>query len=190
MRPEFFFVFDVESIGLHGEAFAVGGVIVDRSGSVLEDFLFSCEPKFAKGNDEDRKWVGENVLPTLPGPNLETPLDVREAFWAVWERWRARGAIAVADVPWPVEANLLSACISDDRDGRLWSGPYPLYDVASVVLTTEKDPVASQSRLPDEQPAHNPLCDARQSARLFREALLHHELSKAVIENNVDLRVD
>jgi hypothetical protein len=39
------------------------------------------------------------------------------------------------------------------------------------ILALGRDPLATNERLPDELPAHNPLCDARQSARLLIEAL-------------------
>ena len=41
------FIFDVESIGLHGEAFAVAGGIYTENGNCLREFAFHCDPKQA-----------------------------------------------------------------------------------------------------------------------------------------------
>jgi hypothetical protein len=40
MNADKFFVFDVESAGLHGEGFAVGFVVVDREGNKRDEGLF------------------------------------------------------------------------------------------------------------------------------------------------------
>jgi len=39
-----FMVFDVESVGLHGEGFAVGYVVVNGDGETLEEGLYICDP--------------------------------------------------------------------------------------------------------------------------------------------------
>jgi hypothetical protein len=51
------------------------------------------------------------------------------------------------------------------------SGPYPLHDLASILLAHGRDPLAKNERLPEELPEHDPLNDARQSARLLHEVL-------------------
>ena len=54
----------------------------------------------------------------------------------------------------------------------LWLGhENPLYDLASVLLARGEDPLRRSARLTEELPAHHPLHDARQSARLFLDAL-------------------
>lgn len=174
-----YMVFDVESVGLHGEGFAVGYVVVDaRSGKQLAEACYACDPQLCQGTKEGREWVAANV-PTL---SLTHPsLDVmRNHFWADWMRWNREGALLAADVPWPVEARFLASCIDDARprirggmgkSTREWEGPYPLIDISSVRLAIGFDPLKSEDRLDDEKPIHNPLCDARQSARLLIEAL-------------------
>ena len=72
-----FLVFDVESIGLHGEAFAVaGGVYAD--GIRQTEFCFSCPPEEARGDDTDRAWISANV-PSIQVTH-STPWDVCEAI--------------------------------------------------------------------------------------------------------------
>jgi hypothetical protein len=168
--PPLFMVFDVESVGLHGEGFAVAWVVVDRSGEGVASAAYSCDPSLAVGDDEGREWVAENVT-VPPAGRKRHPAHVRDEFWRAWEDARSRGATLWAECCWPVEANFLSACVADDPGARRWAGPYPLHDVASVRLAAGLDPLATVDRLPDELPAHNPLADARQSARLLIEAL-------------------
>jgi hypothetical protein len=163
--PNLFMVFDVESIGLHGEGFAVGYVVVNCAGETLEEADMSCSPFSARGEPKNLRWVQENV-PTMAYEYF-SPHELREAFWQVWMRWKALGAVLVADCCWPVEARFLAACIDDGGGAREWEGPYPLHDLASFLLAHGKDPLAANERLPRELPAHHPLNDARQSARLL-----------------------
>lgn len=168
--PPFFMVFDVESVGLHGEGFAVGFLIVDtRERRPCQYTWFCCQAGKAIGTNANRKWVAENV-PTMASTH-DTPREVRDAFWQEWKRWKAKGAVLVADCCWPVEARFLAACVDDDPEAREWEGPYPLHDLASVLLALGKDPLATNERLPSELPQHHPVADAMQSARLLMTAL-------------------
>lgn len=163
------FIFDVESIGLHGEAFAVAGATL--IGEELQDeFLFSCPPKAAQGTHENREWVAEHI------PRLEVthanPRRVADAFWAKWVEAKEthEGIFAAAECLWPVEARFFALCVDNDLYAREWGGPYPFHDLSSIIWASGQDPMSTQERLPEETPAHHPLMDVRQSARLFREA--------------------
>ena len=170
---QLFMVFDVESVGLHGEGFAVGWVVVDRRGSELSCGLAACNPADADGDDEGRPWVEEHgPADIFPPADEYGPMWVREQFWDAWRAWSSRGdVVLVADCAWPVEARFLARCVDDSREARFWEGPYPLHDLASIRLAAGLDPLGTCERLPDELPAHDPLADARQSARLLIEAL-------------------
>jgi hypothetical protein len=124
MGEERFFVIDVESIGLHGEGFAVGIVVIGVSGTVYEVHQFSCPPSAAEGTYEGRVWVGRNVPRLIP--TADSPTHMRDQFWAIWEAWRRLGVPMVADCAWPVEARFLAACVDDDPERRSWRGPLPL----------------------------------------------------------------
>lgn len=163
-----FMLFDVESIGLHGEGFAVGYVVIDAQGTELEATRITCPPDTAQGDDEGRMWVKDNC-PAF-APDFIDPTGVRACFWGAWLRWKAHGAVLVADCAWPVEARFLAACVDDDRAARSWEGPYPLHDIATARLVAGLDPLETTYRLAQELPEHDPLADARQSARLWREA--------------------
>jgi hypothetical protein len=173
--PELFMVFDVESVGLHGQGYAVSHVLVDRYGTELDSACYACHPDAADGPEDGRAWIMANVPVPQSGYNLDSPRGVRENFWRDWQTARERGAVLAADCCWPVEARFLAACVDDDPDRRAWEGPYPLHDVASVRLAAGLDPLATVERLPSELPVHDPLADARQSARLLVEALTRLE---------------
>ena len=163
-----FFVFDVESVGLHGEAFAVaGGVYIN--GAVQSEFCLSCPMEEAEGTDEDRKWCKNNI------PIIEithrTPNGIREAFWKEWESAKKRypGILMAGECIWPVEAGFIARCIY--QLGTETDGPYPFHDISSIMLAAGMDPMATYNRTPSEEPKHHPLADARQSARLLSDAI-------------------
>ena len=167
-----FMVFDVESIGLHGEGFAVGWVVVSREGERLDEGCIACDPADCTGTAESRLWVGEHV-PALPVTSA-TKQHLRNHFWHEWRSWADQGAVLVADCAWPVEANFLSACVKLNHTEREWQGPYPLHDLASVILAFGGNALELTERLPDELPVHHPLMDARQSARQLVACLKAH----------------
>jgi hypothetical protein len=169
--PELFMVFDCESIGLHGETFAVGWVVVNRGGEQLACGRHWCNPDDVAGEDEGRRWIGANVPLPFGTPACPGPRDIRDRFWDAWQHWREEGAMLAADCAWPVEARFLAACVDGDPSSRTWTGPYPLIDVASVRLAAGLDPLATEERLPSEMPSHDPLADACQSARLLIQAM-------------------
>lgn len=186
MQPEINFVFDVESIGLHGEAFAVGWCVKGGLGQELDAGFESINPSCAKGSDSDRLWVADNVLPHLPpqtvlqdpysGPLTCTDLQesLRSRFWVAWMIWKERGATLWAECAWPVEARFLAACVDDNLEDRAWSGPYPLHEIATVLKMAGMDPLKNYPRAASETPKHHPTADARQSASLLY--LAKHEI--------------
>lgn len=167
-RLRSFFVFDVESIGLYGEAFAVAGGVYLENGAAQWEFFYACPPEAAKGTDDDRAWIAAN-LPLFKNTHRD-PVGVRAAFWKAWERATKAGALMAGECVWPVEINFLRDGIAEAEDRRNIS-PYPLHEVASIMLAAGMDPMATYDRTPSELPKHNPLADARQSARLLSESL-------------------
>lgn len=164
--PKLFMCLDVESIGLHGEGFAFGYVIIE-DGKEIDSAHRSCHPDKAEGNESGRKWVDVNV--PIPKYLEDSPEDVRLSFWSAWKYWKEKGAILFADCGWPVEARFLNQCVEDNLEVREWQGPYPLHDIATFRMALGFDPLGTYPRIKGETPAHNPLADARQSARLLME---------------------
>ena len=168
-KQPLYMVIDVESIGLHGEGFAVGYVIASPGMEAMAGAMYACHPDRANGGPEGREWVANNLPKTVEFKS-SSPRAVRERFWEDWLFWKERGAVLVADCAWPVEARFLAACVDDNPQDRTWEGPYPLHELASFMVAAGMDPMAPYDRLPDE-PQHDPLGDAKQSARLLLTAL-------------------
>lgn len=169
-EPSLFLVIDVESVGLYGEGFAVGGVVIDKEGNKQDEFIYACPASAAMGraNQTDIDWVRTNIPPLTYSHTA--PWLVRSAFWRFRQQYLA--AMLVADCFFPVETSFLGACIADDPNGRTWSGNmYPLFDLSTLLASRGFDPTATYSRLDGEKPNHNPLADARQSARILIELL-------------------
>lgn len=185
-----FFIWDAESVGLHGQGFAVGGGVYDIHGKAIREFQWDCLPSRANGIardlilDErgsaakvqeagDKQWVHENVKIDPNSINVATPELVRRGFWHEWETAKAEfpGILMAVECGWPVEARFLIECIQDDPATRNWRGPYPMHEIATLMLAAGMDPMATYDRTPEESPAHEPLADARLSARLLSEAL-------------------
>lgn len=169
MDYDYYFVFDVECDGLMGPAFALGYVLLNRDGVELESNYFRSK------HEVKDAWVAENIEPLLPKPNCTSLSELQEAFWSAWTRWRDRGAVLVADCPFPVETNFLASCVlrkaSQQGIDPIEISPYPVIDVSSVLFAKGKDPLAKHNRLPNELPAHDPVKDSRQSGRLLIENL-------------------
>lgn len=169
--PKRFMVMDVESIGLHGEGFAVGWVIMDSKGNIFGDECHACHPERAEGDEVSRRWVSQNCPVPQSGYNHRRPVHVRSTFWDIWVGERAMGTALIADCAWPVEGRFLDACVRDDLQHRLFTGPYPLHELATFLVAANMDPLATYPRIDADLPIHDPLADARHSARLLHLAL-------------------
>lgn len=159
---------DAETNGLGGLAFAVGISVSDHTRE-LESAVFRCP---IPGQVDP--WVAENVLPALDSVEFtcddywQMLADIRARFFRP-EQKPTRSVIA--HVAWPVETTLLSHMLPGDL---VWDGPYPLVDVASVLLAHGHDPLSVDDYLhahgidlPEGAP-HHPLYDARAAALCLR----------------------
>lgn len=185
--PRNFFSFDVESVGLFGPPFAVGFVVVDQTGRELQSGLHGWDYRIENISetfgtdkrwsftDDDREWVASNVIEALPAgwANCPTLEAMYESFFTAWRGCKVLypGLTMVTDCPFPVEASFLQEVLRTKGMRSMEFSPYPLIDVASVLLATGHDPTETFSRRDNELPAHNPLNDARQSVRLMLETL-------------------
>lgn len=193
---QYYFSFDVESVGLYGPPFAYGWCLVDETGQEhAYNLLWHRHPylNFFDGIESDVNaftsyaltkhdvaWARDNVLSCLPEENRAlTQFDLFHRFWSDWADSKAEfGSVTmVTDCPFPVETKFLhkvvEGTIYNDRVDKLMEqSPYPIIDVASVLLAHGSDPLATHERKTNELPAHNPLCDARQSVRLMLETMV------------------
>lgn len=163
------FVFDVESAGLHGEAYAAG-YVVWNAGQEIERGTFACEPESVRGLTLDHLWISQNVPPI--DVNRNSPGAVRQALWDRWMLWKGENTVMAADCAWPVEARFLAACVDENVQPRSFQGPYPMIEISSMLLAAGVDPMDDHERRGDtENPKHHPQKDASQSARLLWEAI-------------------
>jgi len=168
--PTTFISIDAETNGLGGRAFAVALTLNDADGE-LSNALLRCP---IDGHIDE--WVAENVLPAIADlpENLDEYSDLVDLVHMTIEQWGGKALPLVAHVAWPVEARLLLDVYSGER---IWDGPYPLVDVASVLLAKGFDPLTVDGylanhdlRAPSGSP-HHPLYDARAAATCYRHLM-------------------
>lgn len=156
MPHHHYFSFDAETDGLYGEAFAIGAAVLDSAGTIIETFS-----GVAGAEDVKSEWVLANSIPVLCDmPTFASRTALREAFWQFYMKWRSTSLI-LADVPYPVEAQLLRSCVEEDLDGRMYEGPYPLLDVASILYAKGENPLLDRLTFSGwNGRVHHPLDDA------------------------------
>lgn len=158
---------DAEANGLAGEVFCVAmNVTTALDGPVreLDSVVVRCP---IKGPVEP--WVQENVMPAIADVKVDCQnygeLLAKVAGWH--RQWSALGVRTLTHVPWPVEARLFTDLY---RGHDIWDGPYPLLDVAPLLLAAGHDPTSvdgflgSSGIAPPEGAPHHPLYDVRATA--------------------------
>lgn len=160
MRPKIF-VFDCESTSLHGSAFAVGAIVLERAtGKEVDRFQLLAEEGKPICND----WVKANVLPNLTNmPTCKTLKELRDRFYQFYLQHRDTCDI-YSDVNFPVETNFLSTIVADDPENRAMQMPYPLYDIVNYV-PLEIDRIKASGLMGLRK--HHPMDDALASAMCF-----------------------
>lgn len=148
-------MFDVESTELHGEGFAVGGVVAHKGTQiVIDNFQLLSTEGEAKACD----WVKENVIPFLADmPVCDTQKELRDAFYSFYMKHKDKADVW-SDVNFPVETNFLSAIVADDPETRKWDMPYPLYDLATILdVNVDRLDESGQQGLRKHNPYHDAL---------------------------------
>jgi hypothetical protein len=174
-------IIDVESMGLHGDAFAVAGELYSEDGNdVLDSFIYYTPRIIANpGTDSDKKWVEENV-PKLEKMTLDvkaiklsSKIELCTKFMTKWVYYcnKYNNIKMYAECGWPVESRFLNDCIDLSVEKYNWKGPYPLHEIASILACANMDPMKNYKRNENELPEHHPLTDVRLSARLLFTAL-------------------
>ncbi len=153
--------FDAEADGLYGEVFAIAAVAAEADGRVTDRFAAA----YAVPGVTD-PWTAEHCLP-LPDSYVlfESREGLLNAFWDFYLRFRD-DCVIVADVPYPVEADLLRACVALDTETRAELAPYPLIDAASVLFAHGIDPNIDRYEFSGASgKKHDPLSDAEASLK-------------------------
>lgn len=169
---------DCETDGLYGPIIAIGAVLWENGQTVGFGRRVSWEP--------DSAWVLENVWPQCKDlPQTISPLGAFASWWAA----NKRDALVIADVGVPVEARLFRDMVAGSFMGE-FDGPYPLHEVATLLLAAGVDPdidretYAFDGGVPDVSivgDPHNPVFDARVSLACWLKA-------SVVLEENQLLR--
>lgn len=157
-----FLSFDLETNGLHGTAFAVGAVVVDAQGKILDKFVGRCPL-----DEEVDAWVQANVLPAIKNMEItyDNPKALRSAFWEWYLQAEPKSNYVLVSNGYPVEYRFLLQCQEDDIEKRYWQHPFPILDLTSILLTTGHDPSAKSKLVADiiregKFTRHHPLDDA------------------------------
>ena len=165
--------FDLETNGLHGNAFAIGAVLMDAKGHMLEKFTGRCDI-----SGEIDEWVKINVLPAISDLNInyDSAKDLREAFWEWYLQTEPKADYVVVSNGYPVEYRFLLQCQEENLAERYWQHPFPILDLTSLLLASGHDPSGKSSlinRIVREggYKRHHPLHDAKIAILAAFEAL-------------------
>lgn len=154
--------FDIETNGLHGEAFAIGALLMSADGTVTNEFLARCP---IKGQVDE--WVAAKVIPMLDDfpqthPNAKA---MRQAFWDWYKSVKDEADYVLINNGYPVEYRFLIKCQEDDLEARYWDHPFPMLDLSSLLLQigvkTSQDKKAFTAELTEgkKSASHNPFWD-------------------------------
>ncbi len=126
-----FFV-DAESDGLYGAFLSIAAIVMDKNGEELDRFYASLNVSPEQITSE---WVKENVYPSLKNAEIffAAEGEMLEAFWTFWMKHR-EDSICIAHVQYPVEARLFMRCVMENATERAFLGPFPLYDLSTLLM--------------------------------------------------------
>lgn len=159
--------FDLETNGLHGDAFAVGAMIMDSKGQIHEQFAGR-----SRLTSKVDPWVKANVLPAI----VEMPIshkdsrELREAFWHWYLEAEAKSDYVLVNNGYPVEYRFLIQCQEENLDERYWHHPFPILDLFSLLIQVGYRSTSSRNKLiadvvgQEQFLIHNPLHDAKLAA--------------------------
>ncbi len=164
--------FDLESNGLHGEAFAIGAVVMDAQGRTLDQY--TGRTKIVGPTDA---WVEKNVLPAIRDMSLThgSYKDLRESFWRWYIRAEPEADYVLVSNGYPVEYRFLQKCQEENLEERYWQHPFPILDLFSLLIQAGIEPL-DKTRLQNEimkqsnYSRHHPLHDAKITALLAFES--------------------
>lgn len=166
--------FDLETNGLHGQAFAIGALVIDMQGKVHDQF--TARIRLTSKVDQ---WVADNVLPAIADMEVthKNYKEMREAFWTWFVTAQAKSDYTIVSNGYPVEYRFLLDCQDADIEARYWQHPFPLIDLSSLLLglgqLTEgaKKDLANKATKDESLKSHHPLHDAKATALTAIEAL-------------------
>lgn len=170
-----FLSFDLETNGLHGEAFAVGAVVVDAAGNIHDQF--SGRAEIVGKVDE---WVAERVIPVIGDMDIthSSYKHLRDHFWAWFVSAQEKADYVLVNNGYPVEYRFLLQCQEDNIDERYWQHPFPILELSSLLLASGQDIQGTKNRImstfvgESQGSPHHPVYDAKVAAGAAFMALL------------------
>lgn len=164
--------FDLETNGLHGEAFAAGAIVIDATSNVLD--TFTARTNIVGEVDE---WVEQNVLPAISDMPIthKDSHEMREAFWQWYLQAEPKSDYVLVSNGYPVEYRFLLQCQEENLAERYWQHPFPILDLSSLLIQAGLDPTSKNKLLnslvtKENFKSHHPLHDAKVSALAAFEA--------------------
>lgn len=162
------FSFDAETNGLWGQAFSIGAVVLDESGTEISRFVGRC-PISDKVND----FVATNVLPEMESISENYPdySAMLTSFMRYYLDFKTDADIIV-HMGLPVEAKLFLDAHNMGIIGD-WDAPYPLIDISAFPEVNDSVDSYNASRsiiVPDfDGGTHNPLYDSCAAALCYND---------------------
>lgn len=164
------FYVDAECDGLYGAFLSVAAMVTDENGRELDRFYVSVR---ANESDIQTDWVREHVLPYLANADeiVNTEDELLDSFWEFWMKHR-ESAVCIAYVQYPVEARLFSQCVMKAPEERTFLGPYPLYDLSTLLVARGLDPDQNMAELSGmELTEHDAMNDVRMMAKVWEKLI-------------------
>ena len=171
------FYVDAETDGLYGRFLSVAALVTDGNGRELDRFYTALR---IDCSDVRSEWVKRNVLPHLSHALsfVSTEEELLDRFWEFWMKHREESD-CIANVPYPVETRLFTACVKKDVTAREFLGPFPLYDLCTLLATRGygADPdVAALSGL--GLTPHDAMDDVRMMAAVWEKLMESDRISE------------
>lgn len=145
-----YFIVDAETNGLYGSFLSVAAQVYDAEWNLIEEFYGARK---IKTEEEINPWVEANVLPFLytDAKVYDEESELLETFWQFWIKYRqVENLRCVADVPYPVESRLFLRCVEQNREERMFLGPFPLYDMETILASAGEELLADRIKLLEE----------------------------------------
>lgn len=170
-----FFIIQAQSMGLYGEIFAIGFIVINSDGEILKEGILKCPHQLAQGLDSDREWVNKHVIAATEKITsnhisiFNTPKELYENIWEIWLEMKKQyeKLYCASYIGYPIIMNLFYKCVMKNVESRQMLAPYPLLEIdTSFLMTNYEISPKNISRFDTEIP-YNPLCDAKYYGRLF-----------------------
>lgn len=157
---------DAETDGLYGETIAIAAIVVDEAETEIDRFY---EQRKINTEDLENDWTKEHVVPLLGESRIwDTEEQLLESFWQFYRKYSKSDIIA--DVAYPVEANVFRKCIRLNQEERQYEGPFPLLDLSSMLYVAAPEYILERkAALAGEWQEHNALSDVCMSYAMWKK---------------------